>query len=204
MARMRFGMSLIGGSASMSDMEFDGQVEHSEVHNYHYPMGSQANTESAQAGSGGMELQAAGFVSEHVFVGAFGSMEGGGSNAKDRVIDGLTVRPNSLVQFKTGALVGASIPVGKWLLRGDALVGLRSTGLGFESQMGDCVQQSMAWNHDLLVEPRIGIERWINPWLSAGVMVGADAMREQDLNFSIGITGHTTAFDSQGVVALPR
>ena len=59
---------------------------------------------------------------------------------------------------------------------------------------------------DLLADapPQIGIEKWLNPWLSAGVMVGTDVMRERDLSIAIGITGHTSAFDSGGIIGLPR
>lgn len=199
--RMLFGIGLTGGSSSISDLEFDGQVEHEEVHNYHYPTRPMPASEAPQMGSAGIEIRAAGMIGERLQVGVFGSMEGGSSNAPDRRIDGLLVSPRSIVQFKTGTEVGVRFPLGKsWMLRADALMGIRSTGMSFESRIEDCIKNSMAWNHKLLLEPRVGIEKWLNPWLSAGVMVGSDVMREQDMSIGIGITGHTAAFDSAGVI----
>jgi hypothetical protein len=173
------------------------------VHNYHYPSQSDAAGSAAQMGAGGLEFQVGAMVSDHILLGLFGSFEGGSSSAPDRLIKGLEVRPGSVLQFKTGGQVGVSIPVGSWLLRGDAMVGLRSTGLSVESQIGDCIQRSVAWNQDLLLEPRVGIEKWLSPWLSAGVMVGSDVLRDRDLSVTLGITGHSSAFDSRSVVALP-
>jgi hypothetical protein len=198
---MRFGIGLTGGSASLSDQGFEGEVEHEEVHNYHYPGRPMTNSQSPQMGSAGIEMRAAGLIGEHLHTGLFLSMEGGSSNAPSRRIDDLMVRPSSIVQFKMGGEIGASLPLGKsWMLRADALLGLRSMGMSFESTIGDCTKFSTAWNHDLLVEPRVGVEKWINPWLSAGLMVGSDVMRERDVSIGLGITGHTSAFDSKGII----
>ena len=65
------------------------------------------------------------------------------------------------------------------------------------------LRRGLAWNQDLLLEPRVGIEKWLSPWLSAGVMVGSDVLRDRDLSVTLGITGHSSAFDSRSVVALP-
>lgn len=203
MARFRLGVHLLAGTASISDEGFDGQAEHQEVHNYHYPSQSEPAGSAAQMGAGGVEFQLGGIVGKHLLIGLYGSMEVGSSNAPDRTIKGLSVRPNQIVQFKTGGQLGVSIPVGGWLLRGDAMVGLRATSLGMETQIGDCIQQSMAWDLDLMVEPRVGIEKWLSPWLSAGVMVGSDIRRDRDMTVVVGFTGHTSAFDSRGAVGLP-
>jgi hypothetical protein len=202
--RMRFGIGLTGGTAAVSDEGFDGQVEHQEVHNYHYPAGPMSESQAPQMGSAGIEMHASGLIGERLHAGVFVSMEGGDSNAPDRRIDDLMVSPRALVQFKTGGELGVTLPMGKWMIRADALVGLRSTGMTFESTIADCTNSSTAWNHKLLLEPRVGIERWLNPWLSTGVMVGSDVMREQDLSIGIGITGHTSAFDSNGIIGPPR
>ncbi len=204
MARMRFEIGLRAGTASVGDTGFDGTVEHEEVHRYHYPNQQESGGDAPQMGSGGFEVGGSGFVGKHLTVGVFSSMEGGGSNAPSRQIGGLRVKPGGIVQFRNGARIGMSLPMGGWTLRGDAAIGVRSTGMTFESQIGDCIKNSTAWNHNLLLEPRVGIEKWLNPWLSAGVMVGSDLMRDNDMSISFGFTGHTSAFDASGVIGLPK
>ena len=84
------------------------------------------------------------------------------------------------------------------------MIGLRATGLSMETQIGDCIQQSMAWDLDLMVEPRVGVEKWLSPWLTAGVMVGSDLRRDRDMTVVLGINLHSSAFDSRAAVGLPR
>jgi hypothetical protein len=203
LARMRLSMGLIGGTTSVAGMEFDGQVEHQQVHKYHYPTQS-VRSGPAQANLAGMELQASGFVSDHWHVGVHTSFGIGGSDAQERQFGELSIAPGMVVQLSAAGTIGASIPAGSWILRSDALIGVRATNMSFTSRHGDCVKFTSAWNNELMIEPRVGIERWLNPWLSAGVMVGSDLLQQRDVSIAIGFTGHTTPFDSSGVVGLFR
>jgi hypothetical protein len=149
-----------------------------------------------------MEMEMSGMLSESLYLGGYASFAIGGTDARDFRQDELELSPGSVLQLSTGGLFGAVHPVGGWLLRAEGRVGLRATGVSLESRIEDCQKFSMAWDHALMIEPRVGVAKWLSPWVSVGVMVGSDLMQERDVTTIISFTGHSTPFDERGVIGL--
>ncbi len=201
---MRWSMAFTGGTSSVSGMHLAGEVTHDQVHDYHLPTAPNVRNTPERFGMGGFEIEGTAFVTDKLHLGLHtGFALGAGDGASSQVGE-LTLRSKSVVQLSTAGVIGLSIPLGSWQVRSDTLIGLRSTNVSIESQQGSCIQQVMAWNNQLMLEPRVGIDKWISPWLSAGIMVGSDLMQADDLTIAIGITGHTTPRDNAGVVGLLR
>lgn len=196
---MHVGLALTGGSFGLGSLKLSDEVEHDRLHSYEYE-----SQDSTRIGFTGIELNLGGFLTEHLHAGFYGAMGGGASNAKTRRSGALTLTPKGLVQLAIGGTVGVSHTTGKWSLRADTVIALRATGLGFESRVGDCIQNTMAWSRDLMVEPRVGIYRWSNPWLSWGLMMGKDLMQDNSVSVTLGFTAHSRPYNASGVVSMPR
>ena len=54
----------------------------------------------------------------------------------------------------------------------------------------------MAWSAQALVQPRVALERWVNPWVTVGAMVGSSALARGEVTFGVVVSGHARAFDA--------
>ena len=114
---------------------------------------------------------------------------------KQLVLQGLRMRSTSAIQAKLKAVAGYTARYGKWSVVGELQSGVCITGFSVETRLADCLKSSMTTHAKAVVEPRIGVQRWLSPWLTTDLAVGSDLMQERDVSLTLSLTAHSRSYD---------
>lgn len=189
---MRIGTSVHSFSAAA--MSFAGQAAHGDGIAYRM-VGGELTSDPASAVT--VDLGVTARFGRYAYAGVEGQI--GRAMVDTRMIErdsGLQIDSSASIFSQSGVVAGVAVPVGNLSLRAEALVGARLVGLSVTSRHADCVDDSMAFDWSLLVEPRVSAETWLSPWMSAGVQVGSNVAGERDMSVGVFLRGHTRAFDA--------
>lgn len=193
--RLQLGIGASFQRLTLSDLDFRGTSVHDDGH-VAYRVAGEQMTGRGSAPGGRLDTRIALLISDNLYLGAEGSFGAVGLGGSVRPKDELALSPSSAIVLSGGALAGAQIAMGEYLLRGEVLVGGRLIGLTAESKHGECVTTTTAWAGQGMVMPRVGIDRWLSPWLTAGLQVGSDPVRQGDVEVGLVFTGHGRAYDA--------
>ena len=91
-------------------------------------------------------------------------------------------------------LLGVRGRLGGTTLSAEVAAGVRVIQLAVESHIGVCDITDHHYNTEPFVEPRVRLDRWVNPWMTMGVFAGGDAWTHSYM-VGVGIGGHLRAFD---------
>lgn len=179
----------------MAGMAFDGTAEHEPSIQYTLAMDAMKRHSTAMAVSADARLTV--LLGEHVYVGAHGSLGSSHASIEQPAGTGsLSLHGSGGVYGAIGAVAGAAVRVDGWELRGEAEAAVRVVGLHMTSRYGDCVDEQDVLHANLQVRPRLSVETWLSPWISAGAAVSANPHRPDDATFAVFIGGHIRAFDA--------
>jgi hypothetical protein len=193
--RIRLGMGLTHTTRSMAAIDIEGSAGHDgEKHRYHYQPG--VLTESSpplHLLGGSVHIQ---FLVRHFHFGFEMGVAGTGVNGPWQSDEqGLTMRSTNTVQGKVGVVAGYGTRLGKWGLLGEVQTGMRMTSMNIESRLGASTAKDFTTIAEPIVEPRVAVQRWLSPWVSADLTLGSDLFQERDLSLTLNLTAHGRAFD---------
>ena len=190
--RLGFGTSV--HRFALDSMRFAGRADHGDGILYAMK-GAELTGDPASAIS--FDMHASVRLNRYLYAGAEAKF--GAVMADTRALtrdSGLTVDPSATLYGEAGLVAGIAVPIGGISVRSEALVGRRVVGLSVVSSHGDCVSRSLVYDGTWLVQPRVAVESWVTPWMTAGVQFGTNALAEGDVTMGIFVTGHTRAFDA--------
>jgi hypothetical protein len=177
---------------SLAGSRFDGTTTHDRRYDY-----SLDGNQLGVAMGGSFDLRATGMVGRHLYTGGEVSIGAIGlANPPDLGKAPLALAPRAGLYVASAAVLGTVLRAGDTDLRAEVAAGGRVLGLTVDSRLGGCEAQSTAWSGQALVEPRVIVDRWLSPWLTAGVMVGSNLAVPSDLSIGVSLTGHARAYDS--------
>jgi hypothetical protein len=177
---------------SLDGMSWSGTAPHGEGIAYAM-VGGDVSSDLASAMTVDMNLT--GRLGRYLYLGAEGKLGRAMVDAGQRVDGALTMQASGSLYSELGGVAGISVPLGGWTVNAEAFAGGRIVGLAVHSYTLDCEDDSYTYDSSWLVEPRVSVERWLTPWVSAGAQLGANALGERDSSFGLFLRGHVRAFD---------
>jgi hypothetical protein len=120
-----------------------------------------------------------------------------GANPGAEIRQGMQVlRPRSTVSLGILGVAGLWVPVlGRLRLRAEVALGGRFVSMGYESTVGACVTSTSVGAHQLVVEPRGGVEFFLTPWTSVGVTGGTNVLEPGQVSAGLTLRFHAQAWD---------
>lgn len=193
--RIRLGMGLTHTTRSMAAIDIEGSASHDgTTHSYHYQPGVLSDASPPLHLLGGtVNIQ---FLLRHFHLGVAMGVAGSGVDGPWQPGDqGLLMRSTSTVQGKVGVVAGYGTRFGKWGLLGEIQTGMRMTSMTIESRVGSSIEHEFTTISEPIIEPRVVVQRWLSPWVSADLALGSDLYQDRDLSLSLNLTAHGRAFD---------
>ncbi len=89
---------------------------------------------------------------------------------------------------------GYRASLGRLSLGVEGAAGLRNVRYNFESNYHNCVSTTTVSSVHEVVEARARAELWLNPWISAGAMLGSNVLEQNDWMAGLYFGFHTRAF----------
>lgn len=193
--RLRFGIGTSMHSFSMTGMNFSGVANHDPDINYR--VAGENMGDAGQATAGSVDIRVTAGIGQYLFAGGQISLGGMTVPGRRTMASGaLLVDTGRGFYGSFGGIVGASLPLGKWLIRGETQVGYRLISMTAETEHLDCIDESGLQDGQWQIRPRLGLERWITPWLTAGGSLSRDVLRDGDLALGLFIGGYLRSFDA--------
>jgi len=193
--RMQIGFGTSVHSFSTADMTFEGTAEHDRSISY---IIVDDDLRRSRAVGGTFDMRITGNLGRWFYTG-FEVGIGGAAVANPRTMNtasDLKLEPSrGALYLSGGALLGIAIPVDRYRLHAETFAGARTLGLSTTTEHGDCVDESVAWAHDILIESRAGVQTWLGPWWTATAWIGSDLRERADVSFGVMLQGHVRAFD---------
>jgi hypothetical protein len=181
------------------DMTFNGSAEHDESIGYSLVGGELTPDPTAVGGT--FDMRITGKLGS-VFYTGFEFSVGGADVRNPRTMssgtEGHKLEPGNALYLSGGGLVGASLPIGDFTLKAEVFGGGRTMGLNLTSKYGECVTQTVAWGHGLMLEQRVAVQKWLTPWTSINAWAGTSALQDNDVAGGVYFSGHIRAFDGMG------
>jgi hypothetical protein len=102
-----------------------------------------------------------------------------------------------VLSFRTGALLGAALPLQRLRVRFESLVGLQMISLSHDvaSTSGGATERTSSLNATFLLEPRVALDLWVGPRVTVSAYVGKDLLHLRDTTAGIGFSLHALRFD---------
>ncbi len=110
----------------------------------------------------------------------------------------LVLTPTTATLLTGGGVGGLSVPLGAFALRAEVAVGVRALAVHLETRRGTCVTTTSVWSTGLWLEPRIGLDWFVTPWLTLGAFGGGEPLHGVAAwhgGLSVGV--HTRSHDAQ-------
>lgn len=187
-------------SFGLGGLRLAGTIDHDEHGSYQYSMvGGGEGTGQPMAVAAGADLRM--LVGKRWYAGVEGSV--GGISADERALPmtttdampGATLDATVLLHVTGGGVAGVRVPVGRFSLAGELMVGTRMVQVELASQYGACVTSEMDRYVSLVTEPRVRLDYWATPWIAVGGFAGYDLLQEDSQVVGVYLGGHARAFD---------
>lgn len=198
-SRSSLGISISGRSAMTSSMDLGGSSWH-DGEKYTYALKGRDIRADERAGFLLLDARYGVHVIDYLYVGVELSLGAGSEVSSSRTRELMVVRPGSLLYLGGGAVVGTSLPLGDFRLRGELLTGFRSVHLEIETQLEDCIETETHSTWAWAVEPRLAMDYWVKPYLTLGAFVGMDVLELGSVYGGVGVALHIVSFDGMDSV----
>lgn len=102
------------------------------------------------------------------------------------------------VHARLATVVGGRIPLGRLSLRVETLVGVQVVALSVEGRKdgGEWTQGSLT-SFALLLEPRVAVDLWTNPWSTVSVWAGQSFVHPAERSMGVSFALHGRSFDGK-------
>lgn len=192
--RLTFGMSISGRSTVISELEIGSHSEHFDKQ-FKYDLKGRDIRPSERAGFLLFDTRIGGYLMDYLYTGVELSVGAGSSVNSMRTEELLWVRPGSMTYVGFGAVLGGTLPLADFQLRGELLTGFRALILEVETQYGDCINTESFTELQFALEPRVALDYWATEWLTVGAFVGMDVIDLGSLYGGIGLELHAIPYD---------
>lgn len=182
-----------------SGAAFDGNVESSPLA-YHFS-GNALGPSAVE--TYGLELGALWFPTPYTYVGPAVAFGFGYSGATPAVAGGLSLQPRGTLNASItdlGLVAGLRLPLGVFSLRADVLAGGQWISIDQYVQSGSSSLTATASSTVLLVEPRVSLDLWANPYFTVSAVAAMPNFDERALSGGLMLAGHFRAFDGKSSI----
>lgn len=187
-------------SFGLGHLRLGGTIDHDEHGSYTYSMvGGGEGASEPMAIAGGLDLRILGgrriYGGVEASVGGIRADEGSMQMVSNDAMPGATLEPTVQLHVTGGGVIGARLPLGSFQLAAELMAGTRMVQVSLHSQYGACETTEYERFVTAVVEPRLRLDYWANPWLSVGAFAGYDVLAKDSQVFGVYLGGHSRAFD---------
>lgn len=108
---------------------------------------------------------------------------------------GVTIEQTGGMYYGAGGVGGLVLHGGPLVVRAEVLGGARIAEVSLSSDEGGFTRRSRASAVQPVLEPRVGAELWLGPWVTLGAHVGSDVLRDGDLFLGLRLSIYGRAYD---------
>ena len=187
-------------SFGLGHLRLGGTIDHAEHGSYTYSMVGGGASEAQPMGiAGGLDLRMLGgrriYGGVEASIGGISADEGSMQMVSNDAMPGATLEPTVQLHVSGGAVVGARLPLGDFQLAAELMAGTRMVQVSLHSRYGACETTEYERFVTPVVEPRLRLDYWANPWLTLGAFAGFDVLSKDSQVFGVYLGGHSRAFD---------
>jgi hypothetical protein len=108
---------------------------------------------------------------------------------------GVTIEETGGMYYGAGGVGGLVLHGGPLVVRAEILGGARLAEVALSSEEDGLTRRSRASAVQPILEPRVGAELWLGPWLTLGAHVGSDVLRDGDLFLGLRLSIYGRAYN---------
>ena len=184
-----FRLELGGGSFGLDRHLFSGEANHAGA-----PRGFEIQGSDVRAYGMRASVALGLMLNRYVSIGTHFSFAGGGITSPLPAEAEMAIDVDTVLVAEFGATVGLTIPLGKTLIRTEAILGGRRAELNVNTQFEGSSSSTRVAVWDGLVRAQVGFDYFVTPNGSLGLQVGYDPIH-RELSGALRMSLHLRSYD---------